>query len=128
MPDVKVWLRQGRVPPLETLERWHFEDRLAHSVAHNLSCEVFDPEKGKHVFHEIDPVKEVDLTELSFAAGRGADVRLEVAAFDYPDRMETLSDRMAVIGNEVKKFLGLPSDSALTWTFIPIQEGHWGKV
>lgn len=129
MPDVKMFLH----------------DSLAHSdllidevpkiVAEQMSCTV----NGE--LYSLDPREEIDLLifrdnetidegPYDITVSSGTNVIMEVAAYNFPDRMRNIGERITRIAERVKELLiseRIPEIN-ISITFVPIQQGHWTKV
>lgn len=128
MPDVKFWLKpyddlDPTVPSLEELPGYDFYSQLAKVVAEQMSCKV-DGE-----FYSLDPNDEVDITVVANIAGQsGATALVEIAAYNFPDRMQNIDERIGNIGLAIKKILSLKDEHRISVTFIPVRQGCWVKV
>src|SRR5438309_10344821 len=127
MPDVKVYINEHRTGGHVLLE-----DELPEIVAEQMSCTV-DGE-----FYKLDPSDEIDLFVIfythDFELGEEGvmldsktDILVEVAAYDFPDRMSNITERITNIADGVKKLFGV-IDPSVSITFIPVRQGCWVKV
>lgn len=128
MPDVKMFMH-------DSLANDDVRDKVQDIVAEQMSCTV-DGE-----YYELDPREEIDL--LIFRDNETVDdgpyditivshtnVIMEVAAYDFADRMSNIGERIARIAESVKELLISEHDPELTVsiTFIPVEQGHWTKA
>ncbi len=128
MPDVKMFMH-------DSLASDDVRDKVQDIVAEQMSCTV-DGE-----YYQLDPREEIDL--LIFRDNETVDdgpyditivsrtnVILEVAAYDFPDRMSNIGERITRIAEVVKELLTseLDPEVSVSITFIPIEQGHWTKV
>lgn len=128
MPDVKMFMH-------DSLANDDVRDRVPEIVAEQMSCEV----DGEHC--RLDPREEIDLLifrdnetvndgPYDITIVSRTDVIMEIAAYDFRDRMSNIGERIALIAERVKELLVSDRDPEITVsiTFIPIEQGHWTKV
>lgn len=128
MPDVKMFMHDSRCHA----ELLH--DEVPKIVAEQMSCEV----NGE--FYRIDPDEEIDLILIrdneavhppegpyDVSILSNTSVLMEVAAYDFPDRMSNITERITNIAARVKELLISDRDPeiSVSITFIPIKQGHW---
>ena len=107
-------------------------DEVPKIVAEQMSCTV-DGE-----YYRLDPDKEIDL--LLFRDNENVDegpydltivsktsVIVEVAAYDFEDRMANISERIRNIAVGIKNAMG-GDPITVSVTFIPVRQGCWAKV
>ncbi|HET6863879.1 MAG TPA: hypothetical protein VFH37_01610 [Candidatus Saccharimonadales bacterium] len=86
------------------------------------------PSLGGYELYELDGM-EVDITVFQpFVNCDNACMIIEVAAYDFPDRMRDIGDRIEKIALSIKSGFNLPPSAQVAITFIPIKEGHWAVV
>lgn len=128
VPDVKVFMND----PVEGRDLLF--SQLPEIVAEAMSCDVH----GEYC--RLDPDTEIDLT-IFFEApdvnpeDRGfwmlsqMDVIIEVAAYDFYDRMKNIGERLSSIATQVKQLLETVNDGVeVSITFIPVRQDCWVKV
>lgn len=129
MPDVKMFLHDSLC---------HSDllvDEVPKVVAEQMSCTV-DGE-----YYQLDPREEIDLLlfrdnetvkngPYDITISSGVSVIMEIAAYDFPDRMSNIGERITRIAERVKELLSSERKPEVTIsiTFIPIEQGHWTKV
>lgn len=128
MPDVKMFMH-------DSLANDDVRDKVPDIVAEQMSCMV-DGE-----LYRLDPREEIDLLifrdnetvddgPYDITMVSRTDVIMEIAAYDFPDRMRNIGERISRIGERVKELLiseHVP-EITVSITFIPIEQGHWTKV
>lgn len=126
MPDVKMYMHVS-------LRNKDLQDRVPEIVAEQMSCRV----GGK--FYRL-AVKEIDLMifcyneNISYNACdlkivSQTDIIVEVAAYDFEDRMANIDERIFNIATGVGALYDSePAVVTVSITFIPIKQGHWVKV
>lgn len=134
MPDVKMFMHAS----LCHAELLH--DEVPKIVAEQMSCRL---PYGPGDFYRIDPDKEIDLILIrdneavhppegpyDVSILSHTSVLMEVAAYDFPDRMSSMPERLTEIATRVKDLLTGERDPEVTVsiTFIPIEQGHWIAV
>lgn len=129
MPDVHFWYapqlpENGRFADLSPTA---FRRRLKRFVASDMDCLDDD---GREIVHDwrtqikvltFEPWAEDHFGELAV---------IYILAYDWPDRMRNIGDRLIGIGASVRQLLDLPEET-LDLQFIPIpratskQQGCW---
>lgn len=125
MPDVKLWMDESihAVRPDLTLLKITVES----VVAWEMSCLVPTPGSADE-FYQLS-MDEIDITVVGSIYGNsGASVIMEVAAYDYPDRMNNIKKRITAIATAVKVHLKLEETQYVSITFIPVPVGCWARV
>lgn len=131
MPDVKVYTVGGE---------GRLRDELPEIVAEQMSCYVprrADPTKLD--YYKLDPESEIDLFVITcnprlpnpmdaVLLRSKTDVIIEIAAYDFEDRMRNIDERIKNIAMSVKKMLEMESHQAVSITFIPVQQRCWASV
>lgn len=128
MPDVKARFPRGR---MNESDKSRFMDEVTLSVARRLECLDYD---GSPVMLAPD---EIDVFLEPYDEG---DVRLgsvfviEITAYDYPDRMANIQERLGAIGADLSResWLGhypLPAGmKAISLSYVPLPDGCWTAV
>lgn len=117
MPDVLFGYDEGLV----TEGRFHFElrpskvrQRIRPIVAKQMDCLNDD---GQHIVHLPEQIKFVTFGPLPDRDSKL--IVMHVMAYDWPDRMRNIDERLKVIGFFVQQLLKLPQ-GAVDASFIPL--------
>jgi hypothetical protein len=125
MPDVHFWHSQSL---FQNTPGYQIKKKLQEIVAKHMDC--FDDD-GNWIQH--DPYTQIDI--LTFAAvesGCTKDAVIQITAYDWPDRMRNIGERLRNIAEDVAKLL--PAERGpVAASFHPIPRGEypqgcWVKV
>ncbi|MEX1995493.1 MAG: hypothetical protein WD887_01825 [Candidatus Saccharimonadales bacterium] len=143
MPDVRVLISDGLAARLSLEDLARIEGSSRDAVAREMSCENYAEE-----YEELDPI-----TSIDYAVFAGCDLQalqtfraeteigvvditsikpvddliVDISAYDYPERMLSLNNRLKRIGHRIKKVLPQEA-SKVSLTFHRLQEGDWVSV
>ena len=53
---------------------------------------------------------------------------VEVAAYDFEDRMANIAERVQRMAEGIKQLLAPKYEGSVSVTFIPVRQGYWAKV
>ncbi len=134
MPEVREYTGVGGEGRLR--------DKLPEIVAEQMSCyipSITDPAKLE--YYRLDPEKEIDLlvilcdsSPLDGPEGdivqlrSKSDVIIEIAAYDFENRMRHIDERIKNIATRVKEMLELGDQHKVSITFIPVRQRCWVVV
>ena len=124
MPDVKIWMVKDTV---RTSGEYALKELLQQVVAKQMSCLVYDRNSEEYEFYELSP-REVDITVYGEIVRSDATIIIEVAAYDFEDRMRNITERIAIIAESIKAFLNFVPGEKVSITFIPVKQDHWASV
>lgn len=125
MPDVHFWHSQSL---FQNTPEYQTKKKLQRIVAKHMDC--FDDD-GTWIEH--DPETQIDV--LTFAAidsGCTKDAVIQVSAYDWPDRMRNIGERLKNIGLDIATLLPAARGD-IAASFLPIPRGEypqgcWVKV
>jgi len=125
VPDVHFWYSQSL---FQDTPHYLIKRELQATVATYMDC--FD-EEGNWIEH--DPHSQIDiLTFATFDSGCTKDAVIQISAYDWPDRMLNIGERLKHIAEDVAELL--PDERApVAASFQPIPRGEypqgcWVKV
>lgn len=125
MPDIKVFYPEGMLDAAGAKQDFKEDAAAVASIA--LDCNDYN---GNPIDLEFDAI---DVLLVAYAPEdnlNGAPVRVEVAGYDYPDRMDNIQERLVHIKTslcrKVQHCLELDEKvTAVTVSFIRISDGCW---
>jgi len=113
-------------------------DEVPKIVAEQMSCTVdgeyyqLDPnnEIDLLLFRDNEQIKEgVDEGPYDITISSDTSIIVEVAAYDFEDRMANIDERIKNIATRVKELYDRDErEVTVSITFIPIKQGHWARV
>lgn len=119
MPDVHFWYSK-RVALSVRLN--HLEIGLKEIVAKRMDC--FD-DAGNWIEH--DPLTQIDLlTFKAYDFGCTKDAVIQIVAYDWPDRMDNIGERLKGIAEDIAAMLPVKRGPVAA-SFIPIPRGEYPK-
>lgn len=125
MPDVHFWYSASL---FQDTPEYKTKTELQRIVAKHMDC--FNDE-GTWVAH--DPDTQIDvLTFVAIDSGCSKDAVIQVSAYDWPNRMENIGERLKNIALEVAELL--PAEQGdIVASFLPLPRGNypqgcWVKV
>lgn len=120
MPDVHFWYSSSL---FQDVPEHEVKKRLQEIVALHMDC--FD-DKCNWIKH--DPATQIDvLTFAPIDSGSSKDIVMQVVAYDWPDRMRNMKDRLTNIGSGVAELF--PAERGeIAVSFVPLPVDCWVKV
>lgn len=126
MPDVQVRLPNRMVFGCQ--QRAALMRAIQETVAAGLDCNDYDGEPIELTASDID-VQLLPYADSNVAFG--AVVLVQIQGYDYPSRMNTITERLELIGKDICSLAPTepgPEQKSIALTYVPLTRGCWVGV